>query len=100
MEESKKRWRPTLTAYRNLENELGIAKQDLELARVAVNDKNEEIESLKSKVSALERSNQSLSDGIKILRDSNEGYENEVISMEKRISFLENRGFWDRLFNK
>ena len=100
MEEIKKRWRPSLTAYRALEDELGTVKEHYELAKVAVDDKNKLIDDLQSKNSALERSNVSLSDGIKRLRKDKEDLENEVVSLKKRIAFLENRGFWNRLFNK
>lgn len=79
MEERKKRWRPSLTAYRALEDE---------------------VSSLKEEKMLLEKSNGYMEKELSRLRAGYESLEREVGDLEREVCYLRNRSFWDRVFNK
>lgn len=79
MEEKKKRWRPSLTAYRALEN--------------AVNELRVENESLKSSNGYMENELDRLRNKIECVEKENDRLRSEMFQMEKR-------GFWSRVFNR
>ena len=79
MEERKKRWRPSLTAYRALEGEVS-----------ALSEKNR----------LLEKSNGYMEKELSRLRAGYESLEREVGDLEREVCYLRNRSFWDRVFNK
>jgi len=79
MEERKKRWRPSLTAYRALEDE---------------------VSSLKEEKMLLEKSNGYMEKELSRLRAGYESMEREVGDLEREVCYLRNRSFWDRVFNK
>jgi len=79
MEERKKRWRPSLTAYRALEDE---------------------VSSLKEEKMLLEKSNGYMEKDLSRLRAGYESMEREVGDLEREVCYLRNRSFWDRVFNK
>lgn len=114
MAETKKRFRPSLTAYRALENEVSELKEELakykqthnqmsvhvdEVVRIEKESLQTELDQLKIKYKTLLKSNELLEQE----RDRN----HEAISdLEKRNKQLSNelqaiksRGFWKRLFN-
>lgn len=115
MAETKKRFRPSLTAYRALENEVSELKEELakykqthnqmsvhvdEVVRIEKESLQTELDQLKIKYKTLLKSNELLEQE----RDRN----HEAISdLEKRNKQLSNelqaiksRGFWKRLFNR
>jgi len=115
MAETKKRFRPSLTAYRALENEVSTLKEELakykqthnqmsvhvnEVVRIEKESLQTELDQLKIKYKTLLKSNELLVQE----RDRN----HEAISdLEKRNKQLSNelktiksRGFWKRLFNR
>ena len=106
MEEKKKRWRPSLTAYRALENEVSELKEKLSrLMRRRGTDENvkvlrDHIEALESENSLLKRSNAMVEKGRDTLSGSLETLrmENEMLKGELRL--LKSRGFWARLLNR
>lgn len=114
MAETKKRFRPSLTAYRALENEVSELKEELakykqthnqmsvhvnEVVRIEKESLQTELDHLQIKYKTLLKSNNLLEQE----RDRN----HEAISdLEKRNKQLSNelktiksRGFWKRLFN-
>lgn len=85
-EEKKKRWRPSLTAYRALENE--------------VSELRECIEPLKSENSVLKRSNDMLEKEIYRLRANVSKYEKESEELKDKLCLLKGRGLLSRLLNR
>lgn len=79
MEEKKKRWRPSLTAYRELEK---------------VNA------DLRSHLLTLEQSNTLLEDELKNLRSKVELMKCSSDTLANELHRLSSRGFFARLFNK
>ena len=98
MAEKKKRWRPSLTAYRALENEVSELKEQLALATKGSAFK--ELKALREKYDTLEKSNKYLEDIRDALVVENESLvkENEMLKFEN--TRLKKRGFWARVFNK
>ena len=106
----KKRFRPTLTAYRALENEVSLLKEENanlksvsnipEVVRIANDRLTTENKSLREKNETLEQSNKLMEFELKRLREANE----QLSKMNKQISrenqYLQSRGLWKRLFNK
>ena len=68
MSETKKRWRPSLTAYRELESKLAEAERKISL--------------LRADALACE-----------------ENHQKKVNRLQREVDYLNNRGFWSRLFN-
>lgn len=119
-EEKKKRWRPSLTAYRALEakvaeyescKDLKKLKDDYDLLRNRFNDLaekkklmaddfKEREEKMTIEKNALEKSNGLLEKEIKRLRELVEGYDRDIINLKAENARLKNRTFWQRLFNK
>ena len=77
MEEKKKRFRPTLTAYRALESE---------------------VSELKSKNETLEKSNVMLEEELKRTREFHKSCEKEVRDLRAKLFDLNSRKWWQRLF--
>jgi len=95
MEEKKKRWRPSLTAYRELENLVSELKE--ENARLISKD---ESDRLKDKISVLEKSNKLLEEECDNLRGKLEEAGSTIDAMDKEIFALCHRSLWARIFNK
>ena len=109
MEEKKNRFRPSLTAYRALENENSLLKEENaklksvseipEIVRITNEQLTTENKSLREKKETLERSNKLMEDELARLREANY----ELSKMNKQLSrecqYLQSRGFWKRLFN-
>lgn len=95
MEEKKKRWRPSLTAYRELENLVSELKE--ENARLI---SKEESDRLKDKISVLEKSNKLLEEECDNLRGKLEEAGSTIDAMDKEIFALCHRSLWARIFNK
>lgn len=79
MEEKKKRFRPTLTAYRALENEVSRLNEDKKL---------------------LEKSNKYMEDETIRLRQVVNEQDAEILKLQTELNNLSTRGFWARLLNK
>ena len=79
MEEKKKRFRPSLTAYRALENEVSQLNEANKL---------------------LEKSNKYMEEEAIRLRKENEDLEKDVLDLKKELKNLRNRSFFERLLNK
>lgn len=104
--EKKKRWRPSVTAYRQLESqcrhlsaEVVTLKEERDVLGKRVKVSEDALERQKSANDTLEMSNTCLDKEVKRLRAVNEG-------LDKRIAFLQadadadgKRGFWKRLFH-
>lgn len=86
MEEKKKRWRPSLTAYRALERQMAEMKEE----KARLNDK----------ISVLEKSNKLLDEETERLRDVLREAHETIDAMDKEIYALCHRNLWDRIFNK
>ena len=99
MAEKKKRWRPSLTAYRALENEVSELKEQLAHATNG-SSASKELKALREKYDTLEKSNKYLEDSRDALIVENESLvkENEILKFEN--TRLKERGFWARVFNK
>lgn len=79
MEEKKKRFRPTLTAYRALENEVSKLTEDKKL---------------------LEKSNKYMEDETIRLRQVIDEQDAQILKLQTELNHLSTRGFWARLLNK
>ncbi|SEA79631.1 hypothetical protein SAMN04487851_11459 [Prevotella sp. tc2-28] len=79
MEEKKKRFRPSLTAYRALESELRNVQSKLETA---------------------ESTNKFLESCVKSLEEEKEVKSKIIEELRFNITMLRERGFWARVFNK
>jgi hypothetical protein len=92
MAETKKRFRPTLTAYRALENEVSKFK---EMNARLIGDN----QSLVDKNHTLEQSNTLMEQELDRVRKANL----ELCTLSSRLSNelreIKSRGFWKRLFN-
>ena len=105
----KKRFRPTLTAYRALENEVSLLKEENanlksvsnipEVVRIANDRLTTENKSLREKNETLKQSNELMEDELARLREAN--YELSKINrqMSRECQYLQSRSFWKRLFN-
>jgi hypothetical protein len=86
MEEKKKRWRPSLTAYRELEkqmkNEQGL---HIHFAK--------ECDRLKSELD-------SQIEGTSMLVRECDAWREKYRAQSERLARLESRGFWSRVFNR
>ena len=85
MAEKKKRFRPTLTAYRALENEVSTLK--------------EENAKLLSKNHVLEQSNELMEAELKRLRNALDEIIKSYALLGAEMAMLKARGFWARVFN-
>lgn len=117
--EVKKRFRPSLTAYRALESEVKELKEALESGKDGqmsavvhgfkkVNESlqkdNKKLEDdcrvLRGKLSALESSNRHLSEEIARVREENDILTGKNNALRDENTRLVGRGFWSRVFNK
>lgn len=115
MAETKKRFRPTLTAYRALESENSELKEELakykqthnkmsvhvnEVVRIENKSLQTELEHLKIKYKTLLKSNKLLEQE----RDRNHQTLSDMSKLNKQLSnelqAIKSRGFWKRLFNR
>lgn len=98
MAEKKKRWRPSLTAYRALENEVSELKEQLALCKHG--ELSEEVKELRHRNETLDSSNKYLETSRDGLLEENKNLlkKNEELSFENKR--LKERGFWARVFNK
>lgn len=95
MEEKKKRWRPSLTAYRELENI--VSELRLKLTRYVPK---EDCNRLMDKISVLEKSNSLMEEELNRLRGILNEAHDTIDAMDKEIFALCHRGLWARIFNK
>ncbi len=108
MAEKKNRFRPTLTAYRALENENSELKEELAKYKQA-NGKMDthiseamriEFDSLRCKNDILEKSNALMEAELKRVRLINDSLLKSVAELGTELALLKARGFWDRLLNR
>ena len=99
MEQAKKRWRPSLTAYRELEKELAEAKETIRIQAIDIRHKDEDVKALKDENAALKKSNDSMEQGLKDHRAEISRLANALDACEVRVSYLQNRGLFARVFN-
>lgn len=107
MAEKKKRWRPSLTAYRELEakvNELSEKErkcyEDYIMLEKRYQEKEKQVKSLQSKVATLEASNMHMEDGIIAEREQRKEAEKQLDKARNEYKALKDRTFWKRVFNK
>lgn len=121
MEEKKKRWRPSLTAYRELEAKLesqidGTSqlvkdcdawREKYRKLKVKFDDEHfasvhlhKEYNDLKAERDTLEKSNKLMEDELNRLRAINDKLSKKCVDRDDQIEALKNRGFWARVFNK
>ena len=108
MAEKKKRFRPTLTAYRALESENSELKEKLakyEQVRGKIRSHIEGIvraenEKLKAENSVLEKSNELMEQELTLLRKVNASLRRECKELGSELLAVRSRGFWARVFNK
>lgn len=100
MEEKKKRWRPSLTAYRSLEGELSEMREQCMILRQADACRSDEMRILRSRLAASERSNTLLADEIERLRNSSRELTDENASLRAEVSRLKSRSLWKRIMDK
>ena len=115
MSETKKRFRPSLTAYRALESENSELKEELakykqthnqmtvhinEVERIQNEQLHTELDKLKTKYRTLMESNKLLEQE----RDRNHQTLSDISKLNKQLSnelqAIKSRGFWKRLFNR
>ena len=115
MAETKKRFRPSLTAYRTLENEVSELKEELakykqihnhmsvhvnEAVRIENESLQTELDQLQIKYKTLLKSN----DLLEKERDRNHQTLSDMSKLNKQLSnelqAIKSRGFWKRLFNR
>lgn len=90
--ESKKRWRPSLTAYRALENEVSELRERLMLLEKAEGYLSEEKKELEAKYEA------AMDEVSRLLGDCR-AWREKYRSLCEGNGLTSNRGFWRRLFN-
>lgn len=95
-EEGKKRWRPSLTAYRALENEVSVLSERARKAEGIT----EEYKVLRCKHDLLEKSNRWLEDRVVEMSQQIRSLELKNDELCNEIYRLEKRGLWARLCNK
>lgn len=111
MAEKKKRFRPTLTAYRELEKKVNELKIDLEHAVFVSNEVrnandrlSRELNTVKSsckdEISTLEKSNELMEQELTHLRKVNASLRRECKKLGSELLAVRSRGFWARVFNK
>lgn len=122
MEEKKKRFRPTLSAYRALEDEVSRLREELRqserentyLSDDGNGDVAETVHMLVMESDSWRDKYRSLNDECSVLRKSNEHMEDEqkrlneklrkavdrIHDLETDVYVLRNRGFWARVFNR
>jgi chromosome segregation ATPase len=100
MSEKKKRFRPTVTAYRELERLVTELRSRLESSRQYCDELKEKVSSLESRNRVLEQSNGLVSGEIDRLRNVNNAVGNRCSALRKEIYELKNRSLWDRIFNR
>ena len=122
MEEKKKRFRPTLSAYRALEDEVSRLREELRqserentyLSDDGNGDVAETVHMLVMESDGWREKYRSLNDECSVLRKSNEHMEDEqkrlneklrkavdrIHDLEADVYVLRNRGFWARVFNR
>lgn len=97
--EKKKRFRPTVTAYRELEEELAETKQRLSNHLSANVRYAEDIAKFTSKVSALENSNRLMEEELEGVRKDKRDLIERCKELINERQELKSRGFWARVFN-
>jgi len=106
MEEKKKRWRPSLTAYRALENEVSELKEKISmLSKRKCSDDcvkvlRDHIEALENENSTLKRSNELMEKGRNVLNSDMATLKKENEALYDELCLLKCRWFWSRLLNK
>ena len=114
MAEVKKRWRPSLTAYRTLESELfeykkrfdDLAEKERFEAKAysnlerAYNELLETCNAQRSHIHALEHSNTSLERGLKDERKLRNGAVEDYNKARQEVLQMRNRNLWQRIINK
>ncbi len=93
MEEKKKRWRPSLTEYRELQKQVDEALASLSKAR-------EDILSCKTEMDTLRRSNSLMEKELSLQQEKNNDLNKQNRRLRDELFYLKIRGFWARVFNK
>ena len=96
MEEKKKRWRPSLTAYRELESENGKLKAE----RFQFEDMRVQCEAVIDKNRVLEQSNKLMEKELETLREQAKGATVDYNKARREVLWLRNRNLWQRIINK
>ena len=105
MEEKKKRWRPSLTAYRELEKKVAdLESENAELKKQVrerqCSKKANEIAFLKEKIVSLEKNADYMDKELKRLRIANKTLADELTESQGEVTYLLNRTLWERIMNK
>ena len=100
MEEKKKRWRPSLTLYRSVVDELSEAKEQLSLQAQGEKCLREELRQSKEKLKVLDRSCDLMSAELTRVRDELVEKNKIIAERNYEIVCLRKRGFLARLFNR
>ena len=100
MEEKKKRWRPSLTAYRSLEGELSEMREQCMILRQADFCRSGEMRILRSRLAATERSNTLMADEMERLRNDIRELTDENASLKAEVSRLKSRSLWKRIMDR
>lgn len=114
MEEKKKRWRPSLTAYRELEKKLEsqiegtsqlVKDCDAWLEKYCKLEKKlqeatDDFNDLNGDKKILEHSNKLMEDELKRVREANESLGKKCAELSNKLSELLSRGWFARLLNK
>jgi len=103
-EEKKKRWRPSLTAYRELEETIHRQCVELDAWREKYRELAKSADVVAYQKVVGERDQQihynSLKDKeLENMRLSNDSLRKEIVELKDEVYSLEHRGFWSRLFN-
>ena len=98
-EEKKKRWRPSLGAYRAQESEITELRESLRLSEHECGMQKDTIKELRGKISTYENSNSMMEREISSVRHENGKLQDRIMFLEAEMKRLVGRGFFQRLFN-
>lgn len=100
MEEKKKRWRPSLTAYREMQRQVEEALVLLKDARKELVSGKAFVDKMKAENEALMRSNSMMEKELSLQREMNDELNRLNEKLRDELFDLKNRGFWARVLNK
>lgn len=100
MEEGKKRYRPSLGAYRALENEVSELREQLRLSERSEKLVSEELREVIGKNRTLEQSQRGMEQARKDMLAEIARLSNALEHSQADVLRLRSRGFWARVFNR
>ena len=97
MEEKRKSFRPTLTAYRALEEEL---RDEYAKHNAARNELADNIASLRAENDKLRSENEFLRTNLDVRTKESDDLEKELSECREELRRIKNQSLWERIFNR